>query len=139
MNEALRVAARLVEGMSPLDVAACLVHLRGELPARRFPALDQDSGDAFLDFEFADGDLASAYLRLRSRELCAAERKAHMAAIARCIAEADLALEERRPHGRVRAAVRLCRNREKVLRLGRLIRESEARGVDLAFIRDAVL
>ncbi|WZD65282.1 hypothetical protein [Pseudocowpox virus] len=138
MDEALRVAARVVDGLSPLDVAVCLVQLRGGAPERRFPALDEGSGEAFLDFEFAGGDVASRYLSVRTRELCAAERREHMAAIARCVTEADLALAGR-PKGKARAALRLCRNREKVARLARLLRDAESRGADFAFIRAAVL
>ncbi|WIF30290.1 hypothetical protein [Orf virus] len=137
MDEALRVAARVVDGLRPLDVAVCLAQLRGAAPERRFPALDECSGEAFLDFEFAGGDVASRYLSAHTRELRAAERREHMAAIARCVTEADLALSDR-PRGKARAALRVCRNREKVARLARLLRDAESSGADFAFIRAAV-
>ncbi|WZD65928.1 hypothetical protein [Bovine papular stomatitis virus] len=138
MDRSLAVAVRLVEGLSPLDVAVCLCHLRAEQPARRFPAIDEGSGEAFLDFEFADGDVASRYLPMRARELAPDERKAHMSAIACRLTEADLALAAG-PCGKARAVIRVCRNKRKVHRLLRLIKESEDRGVDFSFVRDALL
>ena len=138
MDKSLAVAVRLVDGLTALDVAVCLANLKSEMPYRRFPALDEQTGEAFLDFEFSDGDVASKYVCPHTRELCAEERKAHMAAIARCITEADIALAAR-PRGRARAVIRVCKNKTKVMRLAKLVKEAEGRDVDFSFIRAAVM
>ncbi|ASC55577.1 hypothetical protein SePPVgORF054 [Seal parapoxvirus] len=138
MDEGLAVAVQLVGGLSALDVAVCLSSILAELPVRRFPALNESTGEAFLDFAFANGDVASAYLSACCRELCPAERKEHMPAVARCITEADLELGKR-PRGKARAVLRVYRNKSKVCKLLKVVRESKSRDVDFSFIRDAML
>nr|WNT71197.1 MAG: hypothetical protein [Equine parapoxvirus]WNT71229.1 MAG: hypothetical protein [Equine parapoxvirus]WNT71257.1 MAG: hypothetical protein [Equine parapoxvirus] len=136
MDERLLAAARAVGGLTALDMAVCLARVLGKPPLRRFPAVDA-AGGVFLDFAFANGDLASAYVAEGARELGVCERREHMAAIALKITEADVALASR-PSRRVRAVLRLYKNDRKVHRLQQLLRESASRNVDFAFIRDAV-
>ncbi|QGN68083.1 crescent membrane and immature virion formation protein [Equine molluscum contagiosum-like virus] len=129
------------DALSTKDIYVLLRALRAQTPARTLFSRDARGG-VCVDFEYAQGVLASDYLREPRTPLVLGQYREHAALVAQELTAVGMIDEDPRAHLRasphLRRFMRVYRDRARMARLERAHARAAARGVDYAFVQHAL-